>query len=37
MDKRIPKLSIKQKLELIETLESGASVARICEEHGVKK
>jgi hypothetical protein len=28
---------IKQKLELIEKLESGVSVACICEEYGVKK
>ncbi|XP_013927326.1 PREDICTED: uncharacterized protein LOC106553375, partial [Thamnophis sirtalis] len=30
-------LSVKQKLELIEKLESGWSVARACEEYGVKK
>lgn len=30
-------LSVKQKLELIEKLESGWSVARVCEEYGVKK
>ncbi|XP_063152245.1 uncharacterized protein LOC134492057 isoform X1 [Candoia aspera] len=30
-------LSVKQKLELIEKLESGSSVARVCEEYGVKK
>ncbi|XP_070593304.1 zinc finger protein 397-like [Erythrolamprus reginae] len=30
-------LSVKQKLELIAKLESGWSVARVCEEYGVKK
>jgi hypothetical protein len=30
-------LSITQKLELIDKLESGVSVARVCELYGVKK
>ncbi|KAG7160293.1 Tigger transposable element-derived protein 7-like 40, partial [Homarus americanus] len=30
-------LSVNQKLELIKKLEAGASVARVCDEYGVKK
>ena len=30
-------LTVKQKLELIRKLESGATVAQVCEEYGVKK
>ena len=30
-------LSIGDKLELIKKLESGVSVAKLCEEYGVKK
>ncbi|KAG7155601.1 Tigger transposable element-derived protein 7-like 47 [Homarus americanus] len=30
-------LSVNQKLELIRKLEAGASVARVCDEYGVKK
>ena len=30
-------LSIGEKLELIKTLESGVSVVRVCDEHGLKK
>ena len=31
------KLCIGEKLELIKKLESGVSVARVCDEYGVKK
>ena len=30
-------LSIKDKLELLKKLDSGYSVAKVCEEYGVKK
>ena len=30
-------LSVTQKLELIEKIEKGASVAIVCEQYGVKK
>ncbi|KAG7158537.1 putative Tigger transposable element-derived protein 7-like 79 [Homarus americanus] len=30
-------ISVNQKLELIRKLEAGASVARVCDEYGVKK
>lgn len=30
-------LTLKQKLEVIEKLESGVSVARLCEQYGIKK
>jgi hypothetical protein len=32
--KQMTNLSVRQKLELIEKLESGASVSRVCEECG---
>jgi hypothetical protein len=31
------KLECKTKVEIIETFESGVSIARVCEEYGVKK